>query len=147
MWWYVIWAPWSTLLMPANHYKISKAWQLLWMTLESQDQSRCTTVLLWPKSRFLRVVAGWGLVLHVAQVNRVLVRSRRDSPAVGAVLHHFDSPCSAAVPSDPLQRRRVVDAEISPNKPHLRMHLWKSQSGSIIGRIEERRSPEQQRNK
>ena len=42
----------------ASQYKISKAWQLLWMTLESQDQSRCTTVLLWPKSRFLRVVAG-----------------------------------------------------------------------------------------
>jgi len=62
-------------------------------------------------------------VLHVVQVNHVLVRSRRDLPAVGAVLHHFNSPCSAAVPSDPLQRRRVIDAEISPDKPDLKVHL------------------------
>jgi hypothetical protein len=51
------------------------------------------------------------------------------------------------VPRDPLQRRRVVDAEISPDKHHLRIYLCKLESGSIIGRIEERRSPEQQRNK
>lgn len=95
----------------------------------------------------LSVVVGRGFVLRVVQVNHVLVRSRRDSPAVGAVLHHFNSPCSAAVPRDPLQRRRVVDAEISPDKHHLRIYLCKLESGSIIGRIEERRSPEQQRNK
>ena len=95
----------------------------------------------------LSVVVGRGFVLRVVQVNHVLVRSRRDLPAVGAVLHHCNSPCSAAVPRDPLQRRRVVDAEISPDKPHLRIYLCKLQSGSIIGRIEERRSPEQQRNK
>ena len=69
----------------------------------------------------LSVVVGRGFVLRVVQVNHVLVRSRRDLPAVGAVLHHFNSPCSAAVPRDPLQRRRLVDAEISPGKAHLRV--------------------------
>jgi len=62
----------------------------------------------------LPVVVGRGLVLHVEQVNHALVRPRRDLPPVGAVLHHFDSPCSAAVPRDPLQRRRLVDAEVAP---------------------------------